>query len=186
MKRIQLDAVSPPRDPQSAVTAHTLHTVFLGNRHKLYFSSSRHAEQFNASATDFLNGSLFRASVLLADAYPLWRMAWWYLDKAPACDREAEQAIKAADELLNRALRKRGGTDYITYAWKDVRMCVAHVRDLCIALREFYRNKGHGVDRARLDVLIETANELHDRLATFGSVQSDAPNAVIVQPHVGY
>lgn len=177
MKAILFQAVTEPRDPSSPVIEHTLYSVLLGNGHRAYFTSARHADQFNADAVRFLNRMLFRANLLLADAYPAWRMAWYYLDSQPTGDRSAMLAMGEAQEAMDRAIRKRGGSDYIHFAWKDVTLATKSMRSALLVLVDLYRTKGHGVERARLDLLLEQANAMLEQLTTW----AEAPNATMIK-----
>lgn len=177
MKAIDFDAVTPPRDPASAVLEHQLYSVLLGNGIRAYFTSSRHADQFNADAVRFLNGALFRTNLLLADCFPAWRLAWYYMDRQPDGDRNAMLAMAEAQQAMDRAIRRRGGADYIHFAWKDVQHASSYVRDALLILVDLYRTKGHGVERARLELWLSQATGLLDELRTW----CEAPNATTIK-----
>ncbi len=182
MKTIQLPSAQPPVDANSPITEHRLYSVMLGNRTVCYFNSTRHAEQFRASAERFLNDVLFRSNLLLSEVYPAWRMAWHYLDSLkPSTERALTSSIRDAENTMDRALRRRGGPDYIHYAWKDVSVSLAHLRAVLLALVDIYRHKGHGVDRARWEVALRHCNELSDSLRLWGADYTDAPNAAMIR-----
>jgi len=180
MKRLSPATVLPPVDPSSPVTEHTLYRVAVGNGAIAYFTSTRNADQFAAALNETLNACLLSCNVLLAEVYPTWRLAWPYLDD-PKRHAAAQLAITEAVTYMDRALQRRGGTDYVFYAWRDVTTAVAAVRDLVLQLRDLYATKGHGVDRFRMELFLQRANELHYKLKHYGS-KEDAPNAVLVDP----
>lgn len=179
MKKIRFRSLNDPIDPRSAIVRDHFYNVALGNGAYLYFASSRHAEQFHACALEFLNGALFRANMLLADVYPLTRYAWHYLDKKT--DPAITELIHTATDRMDRSLRSRGGTDFVHHAWKDVRISVDAVREIALLLSAMYRGKGHGVERARMDLIVTSCNTLLDELQHYGKSKEDAPNAKIIQ-----
>ena len=182
MKRIVFNAVLPPKDTASPYIEHRLYSVYLGNKTWCYFSSTRHAEQFQAAAERFLNDAMFRANLVLVDVYPAWRMAWYYMDHIKAdLDRSTMQAVRDAEAAMDRALKRRGGADYTLYAWKDVTTAVVQLRQVVLTMVDLYRTKGHGVDRNRLEVVLGTCNDLLDRMQHYGTTHDDAPNAVAIK-----
>lgn len=180
MKALQPAAILPPLDASSPVEVHQLYRVCIGNGAVCYFSSTRHAAQFAAALNTVANTALLECNVLLADVYPAWRLAWPYLDD-PERDVAASMAITDATKAMDRALKRRGGTDFVFHSWKDLQLAVAALRDLILLLRNLYQAKGHGVDRFRMELHLDRANALRERLRQYGS-QDDAPNAVVVTP----
>lgn len=181
MKSVLINAVVPPADPASPISEHRLYSVLLGNGNRCYFSCDRHASQFNSATTEVLNDCLFAGNMVLAEVYRDWRLAWLYYDPRSKPGQEAGRSIKEAEAALDKATKPRGGTDNIHYAWKDLTAALGHLRECLLVLIALYRNKGHGVDRKRLERVLAQLIPHIDQLATWGSTLSDAPNAVAIR-----
>lgn len=181
MKSVTINAVVPPADPTSPISEHRLYSVLLGNGNRCYFSCDRHASQFSAATREVLNDCLFAGNLVLAEVYRDWRMAWLYFDPNSKPGHEAGRCIKEAEAAFDRAMKPRGGADNIHYAWKDLTAGLGHLRQCLLVLIALYRNKGHGVDRKRLERVLAQLIPHIDQLATWGSTIADAPNAVAIR-----
>ncbi|HMW96876.1 MAG TPA: hypothetical protein PL010_12205 [Flavobacteriales bacterium] len=186
MKRIELNAVRPPQDPDSPIIAEHWYTVILGNHHHVHFRSERHALAFAAEAERVINDQLFICNLLLSEAFAAYRMAWpLYAHNKPGgasndlrkADAKAKAHVMLAWESMDKAITHTGGPNGTFFAWRFVLTCAEEVRALALDLAQLYRNKTWGIERARMDVLVQRANGVRDTLQHVGA---DAPNAVKV------
>lgn len=190
MKRIELAAVRPPVDPASPIIAEQLYTVILGNHWRAHFTSDRHAQAFAAEAERMLNEQLGMCNLLLCDAFTAYRLAWpmfmhnrrgpgGHADQLRKSDAAARAFVQAAWDAMDKAITHTHGENGPFRAWRYVAQTAEAVRALGLELASLYRLRSDGVDRFRMDVMVQRATAVLDTLKHFGS---DVPTAVKVSP----
>lgn len=178
--------VRPPVNPASPVMAEQLYTVVLGNHWRVHFTSDRHAQAFAAEAQRMLNDQLFAVNVLLCEAFEAYRMAWPCFahergqDKALRdADARAGEHVRSAWDLLDKAITHTSGENGPFRAWQYVSGAAGHVRSVALELADLYRRRSDGVQRMRMDLLVQQANAVLELLKDYGS---DVTTAARVTP----
>lgn len=168
--------VRPPVNPASPVVQEQLYTVILGNHWRVHFTSDRHAQAFAAEAQRMLNAQLFTVNVLLCEAFTAYRMAWPCFahergpDKALRdADARAGEHVRAAWDLIDKAITHTGGENGPFRAWQFVSGAAGHVRSLGLELADLYRRRCDGVQRMRMDLLVQQANAVLEQLSGYGT-----------------
>jgi hypothetical protein len=178
MKRVKVDTVAPPANPDGAMTEQRLYTVSLGNHVVVHFASKRQALAFQADATRFLTDTLMSANLLLADAFTAYRLAWPYFT---ANDTTLQVHVRDAEHALDRAART-SGQNAVFFRWRSLHDALASIRTMAIALEAMYAQKSHGVAKHQATVIVARCNQLSDALKHYGE-DRDTARSVHLSPY---
>lgn len=185
MKRIEFTGVTPPIDPNSAVTEQRYYTVYLGNRNTVMFTSDRHAQAFSAETERFLSQQLYEANSLLAEAFAAIRYTWPTLaHNKPSMTQELvkleallKNNVMDAWAAMDRAISQGNTPNALVLCWRHVTTATNCIRNVAIALRD--RNiRTNPVERYRMEVLLKRSNAVLQALKDYGA---DVPNAVKIR-----
>lgn len=166
MKRVKVHTAAPPADPNSVLTSERLYTVALGNHVVVQFRSRRHALAFQAEASRFLTDAMLQANIMLADAYHSTRLAWPLLN---AKDHSLTDAVRMAEDALDRAASERTSQNQVYMSWKALAMAIAQVRHVALELQALYARRTWAVPRMQAAMLVQRCNCLADALAHYGT-----------------
>lgn len=164
MKRLKVDTLLPPADPQSPIVERTMYQVPLGNHVVLHFSSRRQAMAWQAEATRQLTDLMMSCNLMLAEVFTAYRLAWPYF---PPGDTLV-QHVRAAEEALDRAA-KVNGPNAIFHRWRGLNDALHAMRTMAMELVKVYTAKSHAVPRHQCQVLAERCGQLVSTLQQFGT-----------------
>lgn len=164
MKRIRVDNLQPPADPESPITARQMYEVVLGNHVVVRFASKRQALAYQAEATRELTGLLMSCNLMLLEAFTQYRMAWPYFTDGDGLGH----LVREAEDQMDRAARVNG-PNAVFFRWRGMDAALVAIRSMALLLAKVWADKSHGVARHQAQQLAERCTELRQQLQHYGT-----------------